>query len=262
MASMYKRAFRQKWAGTLAVASGSVPAAAGFLTGKHGTRIVSGRLQNRSANPGPVALVGLLKDTIWQAGQWVDATTTYNDDTPDAQSAGADDFALESATSNDGFIVSADVPFGAVSLVTTTAGAAAADAHTAEFWNPQAAQWTGVAAAGLLIDIARATSWGVGENLILFDPPSNWGVGGSGTNVPQNRYNLRVRRQPTTPSASALASRIYVGEVFWSEDAVPVNGAIERFMEFEPFVIPPYVTALGMANATLDEGNSLELVLM
>ena len=140
------------WLGQPASVQGAIPATAGIqtqyalthLAGVAGavvsSLIVNPRsrytyieLQNRGASSTAVALVGFLPDAYWQAGQWVDSTTTYTDDTTDAQDAGTDDFPLETTTVSDGFILGASLPFGAISVDVTTAGNGTTPTHTFEY---------------------------------------------------------------------------------------------------------------------------------
>lgn len=258
MSYIYKAAFRNKWLGQPATAQGVVPATAGLLSSAIGqpVQFFYARAQNRFTAAAAMAVVALMKDIAWEAGQWVNATTTYTVDTTDAQSAGTNDVALETLTAQDGFLVGADMPFGALSLDITTAGVGNTT-HVIEYWN---GVWVAIPAIGMLSDIARAAVWSTGENLVLFDPPADWIKGGSGTNVNQNRYNLRIRCTTVAAGTAALARRIYVGVVLLSEDQIGINASIERFSGATPIEVPVSCAAVGMACASVDEGNALELI--
>lgn len=261
MAFVYKRAFRNKWLGRPATNKGTVPATAGLpvpLAIGQTAAMFYGRIQNRSASAAAVALVGLLRDAHVVAGQWTNGTTTYADDTADALSSATDDFPLHSTTADDGCIVGAKMPFGAISIDVTTAGVGST-AQVIEYWN--GAAWTEIAAAGMLSDIARAGAWAVGEQLVLFDPPADWVKGGLGTGVPADTYNIRLRATAGVITTAALARRIYVGIVLHSEDGVAANGVVEMFSEGVPVEIPVDCVAVGLAVSTADEGNSLTLML-
>lgn len=255
----YHRTNRGKWLGQPATAQGVIPTSAGldFSTITTKRRLLQRvTLQNRGTGASAAALVALLADNTWEAGQWVHATTTYTADTTDAQDADTNDFALETTTVDDGFIVGADRVFGAVSIDTTTGGSGTTTTHVVEYWNGSA--WTAVAAAGMLSDVARSADWATGENLILFTPQPDWAVGGSGTGVSTTRYNLRVRRTNATQATAALARRIYVGEVITSIDALAANAEINREYRLGLF-IPSYWLRLSGAFATADEGNAIEI---
>jgi len=57
----------------------------------------------------------------WYAGQWDDDDDpTFEDDTTDAQDAGANDFAVATATNNDGFYVAGVLPFTKIVLTGVT----------------------------------------------------------------------------------------------------------------------------------------------
>lgn len=255
MAILYKRAFNKKWLGQPATAQNVVPAAAGLVLSTP-ARLFSLRMLNRGVQMA-MAVVALLKDSAWEAGQWVNATTTLTLDTLDAQDADTNDFPLETLTAQDGFVIGADVPFGAISLDVTTAGVGNTT-HVIEYWN---GAWTAIAATGLFVDIKRAAVWALGEELVLFDPPADWIVGGSGTGVSATRYNLRIRCTTVAAGTAALARRIYVGEVLSSESALASEGSAEResFPEWVNFRTN-YHAAIGLAAATLDELHALEIV--
>lgn len=264
MATIYKRAFKNKWLGQPATAQGVVPKSAGFPVPDgigQPVRIIYARLQNRSTGAAGVALVALLNDREWIFGQ-VDAAGAYTDDTVDAQSAATNDAALDGTAANAGFVIGATMPFGAVSVDCTTAGAGTTPSatHDIAYWNGSA--WTQIAAAGLLVDVPRASDWATGEQLILLDPPSDWVTGGSGTGVPQTTYNLRVRRTalPTVGRSDALARRLYVGVVLASEDAVAAN-AIAELLAGDADV-PISASAVGLAASVADEGHSLTMALV
>ena len=259
VSELLSRAFPNKWLGQPATAQNVVPAVAGFPI--NGTMLLHAiRLVNRSATPGVCAAVALLKDSAWVFGQWTNATTLFTDDTTDAQSAATNDAALETNTSGDGCIIGATVPFNAVSLDVTTAGAAASDIHSVEYWNGSA--WTAMAASSFLVDIAsRAAVWSAGEQTFLFEAPMDWAVGGSGTNVPSTKYNIRIKRTPTTPSAAALARLVYVGRILWSVKSVAAGA--ESLLNIAPSHLglsDTYYAAVGLFVATADNGNVLQLL--
>lgn len=257
------------WLGQPAGGQGVVPVAAGFQTQRSlsalnavvnnpRSLISYAEMQNRGASAAALALVGFLGDQYWGAGQWVDATTTYTDDTTDAQDVDTNDFALETTTQNDGMILGAVYPFGAISVDVTTAGSGTSPTHTFEYWNGTA--WIGILAVGLLSDVPRSTDWASGEALVLFDPPAPWVKGGSGTGVPADRYNIRIRRTNATQATAALARRIYVGIVLASIDAVAANGSYVPIQNGVQVDVPDYCPYIGMATSATDAGNNLTVV--
>ena len=249
---------RGKWLGQPATAVGVVPATAGLAIPDANLYLNRVEIHSRGVATNDIALVALLKDAVWGAGQWVDATTTYTDDTVGAQSAATNDFPLETATgANDGHIISALVKFGAVSYDITTAQAAASAVHIVEYWNGTA--YVAIAAVGMLVDIPRSVVWPAGEFLMLFDPPSDWAKGGSGTGVPQDRFNLRVRGTPTTGTQAGLARRIYVGQVFHSVLNIAQDAASERSYPTPLYLPSSFFAALGAAFGTANEGNLVDL---
>src|SRR3990172_9550184 len=251
----YKNA--NKWLGQPATGQGVIPSAAGALPTTAPWRVVTVRLHNRTGSAMGCALVGFMADARWEAGQWVNATTTYTADTTDAQDAGTNDFALETTTQNDGFVVGADRKFGAVSVDVTTAGSGTSPTHVVEYWN---GAWTAIAAAGMLIDVPRSADWGAGEAVILFDPPVDWIVGGSGTGISQTRFNIRMRRTNATQATAALARRIYVGEIITSLSSVGVDAAGETRFGVPGLLWDAYnLVGVNGVFVTADEGNLMEI---
>ena len=260
------------WLGQPATSSGVVPTSAGVPTPVNASALAIPGLimprssvsflevQNRYTGTTPVAIVGLLSDQNWVAGQWTDTTTTYTDTTSTAQSGVSNSFALETTTQNDGFIVGALYPFGAISLDVTTAGSGTATSHTIEYWN--GTSWVAITAAGMLVDIARtATDWAAQEDLILFTSPGLWVKGGSGTGVNQSMYNIRIKRTNAIQATAALVRRIYVGIVMFSIDALAVNTAYSPVTgNMLPLDIPDYIANINMAVGNVDVGNSITII--
>lgn len=133
------------WLGQPATFQGVIPASAGIATPvsasslsppglvQNRSQVAFIEIQNRYTAAMPVAAIGLLKDQFWVAGQWTDGTTSYADATSTAQSGTSNSFVLETTTQNDGFIIGALYPFGAVSIDVTTGGSGTAASHTIEY---------------------------------------------------------------------------------------------------------------------------------
>jgi hypothetical protein len=112
----------------------------------------------------------------------------------------------------------------------------------------------------MLVDVPRSADWGAGESLLLFEPPGNWTLGGSGTNVPSGHYNLRVRRTNATQATAALARRLYVGRLLASSESLTATtGSVSLPAGSAPLTFDKLVvTALHAVFATADEGNAAE----
>ena len=261
MGSLIRFTVRGRWLGQPKTTKNVPPVTAGYLKANFPLAVRFLNMQNRAAGAAGVAFVGLLPDTMWQAGQYDDAPTpTLTDDTADAQGGVTNAFALETTTNADGFMVGADVKFGAISLDITTASVGAGQVHTVEYWNGTA--WIVIAATGMLIDGPRTAgqTWAAGEQILLFDPPSDW-VKGSGAVVGGNQSRYWIRHRVTTAATTAgLAARLYVGTVFASQDALAANATLERRYDLSLPMIPDYYVAVGGVFATEDENNLVELV--
>src|ERR1041384_510670 len=196
------------------------------------------RLVNRS---GSVALVGLgvrYANSAWVAGQ-VTSAGAYTDATAAAQETTTNDVTLYNhlITDGNGFLVGATELWNLLALIGSTAGNQTTPALKLEAWT--GAAWLDITGAILYQDNLVT---GTGEKLILFARPANWVKGGSGTNVPQTTYNLRVTfttaGQGTT---DPLAGPLFVGMARFLTDAV-ADGAQAAFPQ-QPAVRFPKVGA-------------------
>src|SRR5574341_419680 len=115
----YTRAFKNRWLGQPATAQGVVPASAGLLNSPPIPMLDYVRLVATAAGGGSMAFLGLLDDARWECRKWVDASTSTVDQTAAAQAGVSNGVVLETTTQNDGVILGADMPFGAISLDVT-----------------------------------------------------------------------------------------------------------------------------------------------
>ena len=166
------------------------------------------RLTNRAAGSAYVGIGVRIPNYYWTAGQWVDATTTFTDDTTDAQDVGTSDFDLETTTNNDGYIISSNVLFNAalIDIGTASAGAGAV-ARAARYSNSAGTGWS---ALTTLVLTGSAVHYGTStETVVAFQTPSDWGrhVSGLGTGTPVDRYLLNVRAT-TAPNGAGLVAGI------------------------------------------------------
>lgn len=172
-------------------------------------------LHNRSAAT-IVAGIGVrVPNAYWQAGQWTDATTTYTNDTTDAQDAGTGDFALETTTNNDGFCVFSRYPFNAISINVSTASVDATNPARAVRFSDGAGAWA-TALVNLFIQDGLADEYATGENLIVWSPPVTWGrtTGAEGTNVPIGWYGVNVRATTAPDTTAALATALEIFRLY------------------------------------------------
>jgi len=235
------------WLGQPATAYNVIPSSAGVTVVPGKSRFMRAYIQNRSADTVSACIAGFFSDTEWIAGQWTDATTTQTDDTTDAQDAGTNDFPINTTTISDGHIIGCTYPFGIVSYDMTTATIGAALEGVIEYWNGTA--WTAIPAVGMGVDIPRVAGvqWATGELIIMFDPPIDWALGGTGTNVSATRYNLRYRSSAAGTTAG-LARRIYVGVPLsmWISLATNTEASVRDYSPYG-LCIPDGVVRIGVA---------------
>lgn len=148
-----------------------------------------------------------LNKSSWTAGQWVHGTTTFTDDTADAQDAGTADFALDTLTNGDGYLVACNTIFSAISINGSQANTGA-PARAVEY-STAGGTWTAAVTLGV------TSAYTSGESFVWIQPVGNWipMTAGHGTGVPVGKYGLRVRAT-TAPTQVALASTISVHRIY------------------------------------------------
>ncbi len=213
--------------------------------------IQSLQVQNRSGSTAHVGWGGRLPadSTLWKAGQWVDATTTFTDDTTDAQDSGSGDFALTTTTNSDGFIVFSQIPINILSLIVSQA---TTGSPIYEVSYTKASTWGTITLANLLVAPALAT----GEQLLWWSNPLDLAVSvaGHGTGVPVGYYGYRVRAT-TAPSQAALATQIIPGIIADSVKSVGPDGVVSWDYAPGEHPVPPQCDALAIAISVANDQN-------
>ena len=217
-----------------------------------------------------------IPNEYWVAGQWVTATTTYTDDTTDAQDAGTTDFALETLTNNDGHIIWSQYPFNAVSYDIGTASVAGAGyAHVFEHTDEEGDGWVTMAANNFHVNdfgtagIPVTGTTVANEALLVFDVPTRWGRATSalaGTGMRPGYYGLRVTASDA-PDTAAVADSLSIYRLYFLTEAVADNGTLSQDFGCKDFpmavdTLPGrtpemYGDALVALFETADEGNRI-----
>lgn len=138
----------------------------------------------------------------WWAGQYTATSTTYTDDSTDAQSDASEDFAFCTTATNDGFWVASDFTFNRLTI--TAAQQTATTTAVYEYWTT--AGW----ASATMVTTPTWTS-ATGTRTIEWNYPSSWvqcssTVAGATSNV-SGRYTFRVRFS-SPPAAGKSATKI------------------------------------------------------
>lgn len=223
-------------------------------TGGLRLQLVVGSIQNRSGGAANVGLGVRLSKSLWKAGQWVHATTTFTDDTTDFQDAGASDAALETTTNNDGFLVSSPHKFNALAINVGTASVGV-PVRVLEY-SVGTSTWTAITN---YINFAGAGAvYGTGENVIVWIPPANWAVmaAGHGTNVPVGEYGIRVRAT-TASSTAGLATTMSVHRLYFLVEGLADNNIYEVPTTGMYFPMDPCGDALVGYISTLNNQNHI-----
>lgn len=177
------------------------------------------RLENRSGGAAHVGYGVRRAKHLWLAGQWTHAGTVFTEDTVDAQDAGANDFALETLTANDGFVVLCRERFNCLVLNVGTASVGGAPVRDLSY----SLGGNFNTAIGNVLVPPFAGLWPTGEQLIWFVPPDDWALttGAEGTNIPPGYYAVRVRSTTAPSTTAGLASTMSVLWVPLFERDVP-----------------------------------------
>jgi len=194
-------------------------------------------MQNRAGSTQAAVGLGVrLPNRLWIAGQWVDATTTFTDDTVAAQDDTATDFPLETTTASDGFVVASPVPFNALSIDVGTASVDAVSvARAVRYTNAAGSGWTDF--ANLFIQDGAATNLPAtattvaNEYIIAWAPPTDWGrTQAAGLNgIPGGRYAINVRATDA-PTTAAVADAMSVYRLFFMTEVLLDNAVfVEDF---------------------------------
>lgn len=217
-----------------------------------GIRIGGASLHNRGGGAAPVGIGVRIPNMYWKAGQWTDATTTYVDDTTDAQDAGSDDFALETTTNNDGFVILSRIKFNAISFDVTTASSGGTPARAVRFATAAGTGWQS-AESNLFVHNVSSGNYATGENVIVWSPPVDWGLSSSlATDLPNGYYAVNVRATTAPSSTAGLARAIELFRIYFPTEGLADNGVYEAFFGSSEFTMPPegdgLVALFGTAN--------------
>lgn len=197
-------------------------------------------INNRSSAVATVGFGGVLPIALWTAGRWDDseyaAGTVGIDDTADAQSSTANDFAMDTVSvNNDGFYIASSVPFNVASIHVGQASAAST-AWALYYSKPTAG--TGFSSNyGTISNALVAPSFGsTGERLLWFNHPSDWIKTSSttaiinrhGLGIPADNYVVLVKSTTAPNSTAGLASLIVVGQMFYGSENIADNNSFTR----------------------------------
>jgi hypothetical protein len=183
-----------------------------------------GSIQNRTGVTIAAALGARLDRTSWKAGQWVNATTTYTDDTRDAQDSDLNDFALETTTNNDGWALFGYAPINCVCLDIGTASLTGTPVRTIEY-TKAGGTWGSI--TNLFVPPVSGGHWAVGEAIIMWVNPTDLAVSeaGHGTGVPLGLYGYRFRSTTAPTGTAALANSLSCAQV-----ARPISGLADTII--------------------------------
>lgn len=215
-------------------------------------------IQNNSGSATVVGFGYRIPNRLWIAGQWdaSEAATEFVDDTAAAQDTTAGDFALETTTNNDGYVVASRVPFNAVSINVTTASVDATDpVRAVRYSNTAGSGWTAITIGDLVVSdgISAAGEYAAGENLLVFSRPLTWGRTAALSNIPSGYYAINVQATTAPDTTAALAGSLELWNFPYLKKAV-ADGSTLEFVPSEPFLFE-HADAVGALIGVADEDN-------
>jgi hypothetical protein len=222
-------------------------------TGGLRAQIALASVQNRSAATVNVGIGVRLSTSMWHAGQWVHATTTFTDDTTDFQDSGTSDAALETLTNGDGFLVSSTRKFNALCIKVGTASSTG-PIRVLEY-SSGTSSWTGI--TNYINFAAAGADFPTGENVIVWIPPADWVpmASGHGTGVTVGEYGIRVRATTAPNTTAALATSMSVHRLYFLLEGLTDNNVYElplngMYLPMEPSAdaIVSYISTVNNQN--------------
>ena len=215
-------------------------------------------VQNRSGQTCNIGYGGRLPadSTLWKAGAYVTGSPgTYTDDTADAQSSAASDFALSTTTNNDGFIVLCQIPFNVLSALVGQA------ANGSPVWDIEYSKaggtWTSIGANALSLPVYNTTA----EHVAWWEIPLDWGVSEAGhaTGIPTGYYAIRIRATTAPTVTAALATTLIPGIIVQAVENVADNQY--AFWNYnEEVILPPQCDGLAVVMAGANIPNAQNIV--
>lgn len=234
-----------KWSGALYTAKGDLAVASASTVPAKVSVGTDGQVlkADSASTPGvawsnPAALDGIrglrvIPHEPTAQGTWTNGTTTYA-----ASASGF--FAMFSAGVNgDGHIFGDVAQFGAVNYLFAN-GSHSGSTVVYEYWN--GASWTALSG----VNLSATPTWTVGYNQLRFTVPGDWALGGSGTSVPQNTYNIRVRAT-TNVYGGLLARASATNKVDLTADEVIASNGIAKAVTQSLGTISPNILLAGSA---------------
>ena len=190
-----------------------------------GVALAWAQIHNRSSATINYGIGFRIGNRAWVAGQWDDdATTPFTVDTTDAQDTGADDFALDSTTANDGYVIACRHKFNAFSMNVGTADVGGTPVRALRYSNLAGSGWS-ADPSNLFAAPTTSGAYSTGEERVIFIPPDNWGrtqaTGLSG--IPGNLYAINVRDTTAPSTSAATANTIEVWNLLFLTESLADN---------------------------------------
>lgn len=196
-----------------------VPSTTSGLVGPtKGLGIETFKLHNRAAVTIAVGIGFRHVNTIWHAGLWITATSTYTRSN-DHQSRTA--AAWQTTTAADGFIIASYKPFHWVSMNITTASIGATGDLTVQYSDEAGTGWITQSSGQSILDGITVTNGvtAAGEAVFVWNPPHDWGkTVGLETGLSDGLYAMRFLIGAQAYTTASIATGIEIGSLYSIEE--------------------------------------------
>ena len=207
-----RAAGNKKWISAAAVADYGNAQALAVAPGRatlKSAEVVDCRLVNRAGSAAMVGLGVRYATSAWVGGA-ITSANAYTDDTSDLQNATTGDAVLyqRAGGNGNGLLLGALDRFNTLGLILSTAGDQTSPVTAIAYWNGTTwVDWTGA------IFWQEPLLTGLGEKLLAWLEPSDWVKGGSGANIPQTMYNLKLIFSVSgAGTIDPLVSQLFLGQ--------------------------------------------------
>jgi len=226
--------------------------------------IGGGQVANRSGGAATIGIGVHLDPSQWVAWQWVHATTTYTDDTTDAQDAGASDFAMETTTNDDGHLIACRVPFNIIGYLLGTASASATNTVRVVEFSHSNGTWASYAAAAMIVEpVNGAAAWPSGERAVWFPIRTSWAPMTAAHVADASLhgfYGIRIRATTAPTTTAAVATQFVLGRMYLAQEAVGDNAIADFELASEIVMAGAHIAFAvsrdtATANVTNDSGS-------
>src|SRR5574341_1514844 len=232
------------------------------------------QVQNRAGGSAVVGVGVHIDPSQWVAGFWTNGTSTFTDDTTDAQDADAADFPMETAnTDGYGQLSGCRHQFNIIGYNVGTAAASATNTVRVLEYSRSDGTWDGIVTNVWYVGpITGANAWATGERAVWSPIPADW-VPMTAAHVPLatggelllGLYGIRIRATTSPTTTAAAATQLVLGRMHLTQEA-DTDNAVADFELSQEIVMAGAHIAFAVsrdtdtANVTNDAGSHASIL--